>query len=75
MNPSNHESSDRLVREAERKSITSISRTTAWQLERKGAFSKTPPAIPTKQSCLLAIIRTQCMGIQPRKYQLGEIND
>lgn len=40
MNPSNHESSDRLVREAERKSITSISRTTAWQLERKGLFPK-----------------------------------
>ena len=40
MNPSNHKSSDRLVREAERKNITSISRTTAWQLERKGLFPK-----------------------------------
>lgn len=33
-------STDRIVREAERKSITSISRTTAWTLERKGLFPK-----------------------------------
>jgi prophage regulatory protein len=31
---------DRIVREAERKTITSISRTTAWSLERKGLFPK-----------------------------------
>jgi prophage regulatory protein len=29
---------DRLVREAERKEITSISRTRAWQLEKSGDF-------------------------------------
>ncbi|WP_028116419.1 helix-turn-helix transcriptional regulator [Ferrimonas senticii] len=31
---------DRLVREPERKQITSISRTTAWELERKNLFPK-----------------------------------
>ncbi len=33
-------SPDRIVREAERKQITSVSRTTAWTLERKGLFPK-----------------------------------
>ncbi|MEI6858657.1 MAG: AlpA family phage regulatory protein [Shewanella sp.] len=33
-------SPDRIIREAERKSITSISRCTAWRLERKGLFPK-----------------------------------
>lgn len=31
---------DRIVREAERKTITSISRTSAWVLEQKGLFPK-----------------------------------
>ncbi|MCL1140886.1 helix-turn-helix transcriptional regulator [Shewanella pneumatophori] len=31
---------DRFIREAERKAITSISRTTAWILEQKGQFPK-----------------------------------
>ena len=31
---------DRLVRENERKTITTISRTQAWVLEQKGAFPK-----------------------------------
>lgn len=31
---------DRLVRENERKNITTISRTQAWVLEQKGAFPK-----------------------------------
>jgi len=31
---------DRIVREDERKIITSISRTTAWSLEKKGLFPK-----------------------------------
>lgn len=31
---------DRLVREGERKTITTISRTQAWVLEQKGAFPK-----------------------------------
>jgi len=31
---------DRIVREAERKKITSIARTTAWSLEQKGLFPK-----------------------------------
>lgn len=31
---------DRLVREAERKSLTTLSRTAAWQLEKKGLFPK-----------------------------------
>lgn len=31
---------DRLVRESERKSITTISRTQAWVLEQKGEFPK-----------------------------------
>jgi prophage regulatory protein len=33
-------SPDRIIREAERKTITSICRTTAWSLERKGLFPK-----------------------------------
>jgi prophage regulatory protein len=33
-------SSDRLIREGERKIITSISRCTAWRLERLGLFPK-----------------------------------
>lgn len=31
---------DRLVREAERAKITSVSRTSAWALEKKGLFPK-----------------------------------
>ena len=31
---------DRLVREAERVKITSVSRTSAWTLEKKGVFPK-----------------------------------
>ncbi|WP_345889205.1 helix-turn-helix transcriptional regulator [Shewanella algae] len=31
---------DRFVREAERRQITQISRTTAWSMERKGLFPK-----------------------------------
>lgn len=31
---------DRLVREAERVKITSVSRTSAWNLEKKGLFPK-----------------------------------
>ncbi|MBO1270843.1 AlpA family phage regulatory protein [Shewanella sp. 4t3-1-2LB] len=31
---------DRFVREAERKAITSVSRTTAWSLERQGLFPR-----------------------------------
>ncbi|KJY93931.1 helix-turn-helix transcriptional regulator [Pseudoalteromonas ruthenica] len=31
---------DRLVREAERAKITSVSRTSAWALEKKGKFPK-----------------------------------
>ncbi|MFV7784208.1 helix-turn-helix transcriptional regulator [Shewanella marisflavi] len=37
---SSHQTTDRFVREAERRAITSISRTTAWTLERKGLFPK-----------------------------------
>ena len=40
MRTSNLTLTDRIVREAERKEITSISRTTAWSLERKGLFPK-----------------------------------
>ncbi|QSX37566.1 helix-turn-helix transcriptional regulator [Shewanella sedimentimangrovi] len=40
MSSSNSTPPDRIVREAERKAITSISRTTAWALERKGLFPK-----------------------------------
>ncbi|QSX33959.1 AlpA family phage regulatory protein [Shewanella avicenniae] len=31
---------DRIVREPERKQLTAIGRTTAWQLERRGLFPK-----------------------------------
>ncbi|OEG73875.1 transcriptional regulator [Shewanella colwelliana] len=31
---------NRIVREAERKAITSVSRSTAWNLERQGLFPK-----------------------------------
>jgi predicted DNA-binding transcriptional regulator AlpA len=31
---------NRLIREAERKELTTISRTSAWQLEQKGKFPK-----------------------------------
>ncbi|MGS0679990.1 AlpA family phage regulatory protein [Shewanella sp. 125m-7] len=37
---------DRLVREQERKSITGISRSTAWTLERKSLFPKRRELIP-----------------------------
>lgn len=40
MNTSHQPLQDRIVREAERKKITSVSRTTAWALERKGLFPK-----------------------------------
>jgi predicted DNA-binding transcriptional regulator AlpA len=38
--PSHLMADDRLVREAERKHITSISRSRAWTLERQGRFPK-----------------------------------
>lgn len=41
---------DRIVREAERKAITSISRTTAWSLERKGLFPKRRQLYPQSSS-------------------------
>jgi prophage regulatory protein len=40
MTTSNLTTPDRIIREAERKTITSVSRTTAWYLERKGLFPK-----------------------------------
>lgn len=40
MKTANPTSSDRLIREDERKTITSISRCTAWRLERLGLFPK-----------------------------------
>ena len=39
-------STDRIVREAERKNITSISRCTAWRLERNGLFPKRRKLFP-----------------------------
>ena len=49
---SNHSTTihDRIVREAERKTITSISRTTAWSLERKGLFPKRRQLYPESSS-------------------------
>ncbi len=41
---------DRFVREAERKAITSVSRTTAWALERKGLFPKRRQLYPESTS-------------------------
>ncbi|WP_144211414.1 helix-turn-helix transcriptional regulator [Shewanella donghaensis] len=40
MTTSNQTLPDRIVREAERKTITTISRSTAWTQERKGTFPK-----------------------------------
>ena len=50
MNLLNQPSTDRIVREAERKSITSISRTTAWSLERRGLFPKRRQLYPQSTS-------------------------
>ncbi|TVL29249.1 helix-turn-helix transcriptional regulator [Shewanella xiamenensis] len=50
MNSLNKPSTDRIVREAERKAITSISRTTAWSLERKGLFPKRRQLYPQSTS-------------------------
>lgn len=50
MNISNPLSTDRIVREAERKAITSVSRTTAWSLERKGLFPKRRQLYPQSSS-------------------------
>lgn len=41
---------DRLVREAERKSITSICRTSAWTLEKKGLFPKRRQLYPQSKA-------------------------
>lgn len=41
---------DRIIREAERKTITAISRTTAWSLERKGLFPKRRQLYPQSTS-------------------------
>ncbi|MGI3431320.1 MULTISPECIES: AlpA family transcriptional regulator [unclassified Providencia] len=48
------ESSDRLVREKERKIITSISRTTTWKLEREGKFPKRKQLGPKSCAWLLS---------------------
>ncbi|MCL1143707.1 helix-turn-helix transcriptional regulator [Shewanella gaetbuli] len=50
MTTSNQTLPDRIVREAERKAITSISRTTAWTLERKGQFPKRRQLYPQSPS-------------------------
>lgn len=50
MNSLNKPSTDRIVREVERKAITSISRTTAWSLERKGLFPKRRQLYPQSTS-------------------------
>lgn len=51
LNKAQHPTSpDRIVREAERKAITSISRTTAWTLERKGLFPKRRQLYPQSSS-------------------------
>lgn len=39
---------ERIVREAERRSITGVSGTTAWRLERKGLFPQRVSLIPGK---------------------------
>ncbi|TKB47571.1 AlpA family phage regulatory protein [Ferrimonas sediminicola] len=41
---------DRLVREKERKEITSVSRTTAWQLEKLGLYPKRRKLHPTSDA-------------------------
>lgn len=43
-------SPDRIIRESERRAITSISRTTAWSLERKGLFPKRRRLFPQSNS-------------------------
>jgi prophage regulatory protein len=50
MMTSNPTAPDRIIREAERKNITSISRTTAWSLERKGLFPKRRQLYPESSS-------------------------
>ena len=50
MHHTKHHPQDRIVREAERKAITSISRTTAWSLERKGLFPKRRQLYPQSTS-------------------------
>lgn len=50
MTTSNLTTPDRIIREAERKTITSISRTTAWSLERKGLFPKRRQLYPESNS-------------------------
>ncbi|AZG71753.1 MULTISPECIES: helix-turn-helix transcriptional regulator [Shewanella] len=50
MSTSNLTTPDRIIREAERKTITSISRTTAWSLERKGLFPKRRQLYPESNS-------------------------
>jgi prophage regulatory protein len=53
---------DRIVREAERKIITSLSRTSAWKLEQKGLFPKRRRLNPEGSSCgwLLSEILEWC---------------
>lgn len=46
MNTSYKTTQDRIVREPERKQITSVGRTTAWQLERRGLFPKRRQLFP-----------------------------
>ncbi|MGQ7949565.1 helix-turn-helix transcriptional regulator [Providencia huashanensis] len=50
----NGESRDRLVREQERKRITSISRSTAWKLEREGKFPQRKQLGPKSCGWLLS---------------------
>ena len=53
---------DRIIREAERKRITSVSRTWAWSLEQKGQFPKRRRLNPEGSSCgwLLSEILEWC---------------
>ncbi|MEC4726790.1 AlpA family transcriptional regulator [Shewanella sp. D64] len=50
MTTPNPTSPDRIIRESERRAITSISRTTAWSLERKGLFPKRRQLYPQSSS-------------------------
>ncbi|MEZ9140005.1 MULTISPECIES: helix-turn-helix transcriptional regulator [unclassified Shewanella] len=64
---------DRLVREAERKHLTGISRTTAWSLERQGLFPKRRELIPGGSEVAWSLIELSSW-IESRKVKNIGVN-
>jgi len=66
---------DRIVREAERKQLTGISRTTAWNLEKRGDFPKRRKLYPQGSAVCWLLSDLQVWIASRECIDLGEQNE